>query len=66
MRVPTKDDPFLMANVGRMFQLLSAVDSYPPGIPLKEELRLLIQSLFTDAYEAGIDIIAVSEGGLAE
>ena len=64
-RIPTKDDDFLVRNAGRMFLLLSGVDHHPPGASINDALRLEIQKLFSEAYEDGIDIIAVSEGGLA-
>ncbi len=65
-RIPKKDDPFLVTNAGRMFMLLSGVDHHPPGCLINEALRLEIQNFFSEAYQNGIDIIGVSEGGLEE
>lgn len=64
-RIPAKDDPFFVANAGRMFMLLVGVEHHPPGYAINEALRLEIQKLYTDAYEDGIDTIGVSEGGLS-
>jgi hypothetical protein len=64
MRIPKKDDTFLLANAGRMFELLSGVDHHPLGCPINEKLHKAIQDLFTDAYNDGIDTIGVSECGL--
>lgn len=65
-RIPKKDDPFFVANAGRMFMLLSGVENHPPGCPINEDLRREIQALYNEAYLDGIDTIAVSEGGLQE
>lgn len=65
-RIPRKDDPFFVANAGRMFMLLSGVEHHPPGFPINEALRLEIQKLYVEAYEDGIDTIGVSEGGLQD
>lgn len=64
-RIPTKDDPWLAANAGRMFELLSGVHSHPPGRAINVVLQRAIQDLFSEAYVDGIDIIAVSENGLS-
>jgi hypothetical protein len=64
LRIPRKDDPFFVANAGRMFMLLSGVEHHPPGCPINGRLRQEIQDLYNEAYLDGIDTIAVSEGGL--
>lgn len=64
-RVPKRDDPWLTANAGRMFELLSGVHSNPPGCPVHVVLQRAIQDLFGEAYVNGIDIIAVAENGLS-
>lgn len=65
-RIPRKDDPFFVANSGRMFMLLSGVEHHPLGVPINEALRLAIQKLYVEAFEDGIDTIGVSEGGLQD
>lgn len=64
LRIPTKDDPFFIANAGRMFMLLCGVEHHPLGCPINESLRLEIQKLWSEAFEDGIDTIGVAEGGL--
>jgi hypothetical protein len=59
-------DAFFADNAGRMFELLSGVDHHPPGCPINDGLRKAIQDLFGDAYNDGIDVIGVAEGGLAD
>jgi hypothetical protein len=66
LRIPTKDDPFFLANAGRMFMLLSGVEHHPPGCPINESLRLKIRKLYVEAHENGIDTIGTSECGLQE
>ncbi len=63
-RIPTADDAFFIRNAGRMFMMLSGVDHHPLGCPINEKLKQDISDLFNEAYNDGIDIIAVSEGGL--
>lgn len=62
LRIPGDDDPFLRAQAGRMFRLLTGVESYPAGVPIREDLLKDIQDLRSDACRDGINTIAVAEG----
>lgn len=64
-RIPSKYDPFLLANAGLMFELLLAVREYHwlKQIPAETERRL--HAFADDAIADGIDIIGASESGLS-
>jgi hypothetical protein len=65
-RVPRRDDPWIVANAARMYEILSVVNEHPLGMPLTEDTVRIVQGFFGQAYEAGIDTIGVSEGGFSE
>jgi hypothetical protein len=57
------DDKFLIENAGRMLQTMLALDSDVDcgAITLHPKVRKVIRDFIANAYNAGIDIIALSE-----